>query len=94
MYISAIDLVFVIIPSVLNDFTSPRVWLGLFFVTLSLIGLDTHAIHVQNVVSALLHLLSEKWRFRWKFKYAMAGSVCLVLSLISIINVTQVNNKY
>lgn len=86
----AIDLGFVIVPSVLYGFTSPKLWLGLLFISLALVGLDTHAVHLQNVVSALLHLLPEKYRFRWKFKYIMAGSVCLLISLLSIITVTQV----
>ncbi|VDH94761.1 solute carrier family 6 (neurotransmitter transporter, amino acid) member 5/7/9/14 [Mytilus galloprovincialis] len=87
--ITAIDLGFVIVPSVLYGFTSPKLWLGLLFISLALVGLDTHAVHLQNVVSALLHLLPEKYRFRWKFKYIMAGSVCLLISLLSIITVTQ-----
>ncbi|CAC5382400.1 Sodium- and chloride-dependent neutral and basic amino acid transporter B(0+),Sodium-dependent proline transporter,Sodium- and chloride-dependent glycine transporter 1,Sodium-dependent dopamine transporter,Sodium-and chloride-dependent glycine transporter 2,Sodium-dependent neutral amino acid transporter B(0)AT2,Sodium- and chloride-dependent transporter XTRP3B [Mytilus coruscus] len=87
--ITAIDIGFVIVPSVLYGFTSPKLWLGLLFISLALVGLDTHAVHLQNIVSALLHLLPEKYRFRWKFKYIMAGSVCLLISLLSIVNVTQ-----
>ncbi|KAK3099300.1 hypothetical protein FSP39_002321 [Pinctada imbricata] len=88
--ITSLDLGFSLVPRVLGTMTDkPSVWCGLFFFMMLLLQLDTQSVYVQNVVSAVLHLLKDKWRFRWKFKLSALVTMCLIVLLMGLIFTTQ-----
>lgn len=81
---------FTIFPSVLSGVHLSQVWVGILFLLLVLVGLDTQCVYVQNVLSGLLHMLKNKRLFRWKYKYALQLGACLLFLGLGLVFTSQV----
>ncbi|XP_048776130.2 uncharacterized protein LOC125680508 isoform X2 [Ostrea edulis] len=81
---TALDLGFTLVTSIIAKTHDSQGWKTVFFLSLILMGIGTQCVYVQNVVSALLHFLPDRWRFRWKFKCSMLAGVCCVSMLVGL----------
>ncbi|XP_062602139.1 uncharacterized protein LOC134263777 isoform X2 [Saccostrea cucullata] len=86
---TAIDLVFTLMTSVIARTNNAHVWKAIFFLTLILMGIGTQCAYIQNIVSALLHFLPDRWRFRWKFKCPVLAAVCFVAMVLGLLLTSQ-----
>ncbi|XP_061183619.1 uncharacterized protein LOC133191891 isoform X2 [Saccostrea echinata] len=86
---TALDLVFTLMTSVIARTNNAQVWKTIFFLTLILMGVGTQCTYLQNIVSALLHFLPDRWRFRWKFKCPVLAVVCCVAMVLGLLLTTQ-----
>ena len=87
---AALDFGFTLVTSVISKSNDAHVWKTIYFLTLILMGVGTHSVYVQNIVSALLHFLPDRWRFRWKFKCSILAGVCCVAMVIGLLLTSQV----
>ena len=87
---AALDFGFTLVTSVISKSNDAHVWKTIYFLTLILMGIGTHSVYVQNIVSALLHFLPDRWRFRWKIKCSILAGVCCVAMVIGLLLTSQV----
>nr|XP_022325393.1 uncharacterized protein LOC111125661 isoform X3 [Crassostrea virginica] len=86
---TALDFGFTLVTSVISKSNDAHVWKTIYFLTLILMGIGTHSVYVQNIVSALLHFLPDRWRFRWKIKCSILAGVCCVAMVIGLLLTSQ-----
>lgn len=90
IHFAALDFGFTLLTSVISKSSDSHIWKSLYFLALILFGVGTQCVYVQNIVSALLHFLPDRWRFRWKFKCSVLAAVCGVAMVIGLLLASQV----
>eukprot|EP00105_Crassostrea_gigas_P036551 XP_019920699.1 PREDICTED: sodium- and chloride-dependent glycine transporter 1 [Crassostrea gigas] len=86
---TGLDFGFTLVTSVISKSSDSNMWKFLYFLSLILFGVGTQCVYIQNIVSALLHFLPDRWRFRWKFKCSVLAAVCVVAMVIGLLLASQ-----